>query len=277
MKLNFKLLCLGILFGTFLLVTIQGCEKSQGELGTPATASFTVSPVAGKTNTFALSSKSTNAFRYQWNIGDGSATRAGKAEDTAYFQKKGTYLIKLLAYGRGGFSTDSQTVTVTADDFSSTLNNPIYKLLTAKTWKLDPNPTANAVIVGTEGNPGEYYGGGPLAACQIDDAYSFAFANNAFNVTYAANGSTFNAGNVQPNYSCAADRSFVTPFTFSTTVDGAGIATITLPGFTPPTRFIGVTDISSNNYRIISISATNLVLRAGKKDETVFQFKFVAP
>lgn len=276
MKYNIRLLCLQIVIGSCMLAMLQSCNKENGELGTPATASFTVSPVAGKANTYALSSKSKDAFRYQWNIGDGSALRAGKQEDTAYYPKKGTYLIKLYAYGMGGYTTDSQTVVVASDDFSSIANNPTFQLLTAKTWKLDPNPTAKAVIVGTEGNPGEYYGGGPLADCQMDDTYKFNFSSGNFSLVYGANGSTFNGGNIAPNYTCGADLSYNTPFNFVPTADGVGIATITLPGVTPPGKFIGTTDISSNNYRIISINATTMVLRAGKKNETVFQFKFIA-
>ena len=274
--MNIKLWCLRILIGFLFIGLVQGCKKNEGELGDPAIASFTISPISGKANTYALSSKSTNAFRYQWDIGDGSAVRSGNAEDTAYFPKKGNYIVKLYAYGRGGYTTDSQTVVVASDDFSSVLSNPTFSMLVAKTWKLDPNPTANAVIVGTEGNPGEYYGGGPLADCQVDDRYTFTFSNGLFNLNYNANGSTFNGGNVAPNYSCSADRSYTSPFTFSPTADGAGIATITIPGFTPPTRFIGTTDVTSNNYRIISITSTTMVLRAGKKNETTFQFKFIA-
>lgn len=93
-------------------------------------------------------------------------------------------------------------------------------------------------------------------------------------LSYKANGQTFNAGNIAPNYSCAADRSYDSAFTFSTTVQGAGIATITIPGNVPD-RFIGVTDVASNNYRIISISATEMVLRSGKSNETVHQMRFV--
>ena len=275
MKYNIRVLCLQIFMGGCMLAVMQSCNKQNGELGTPATASFTVSPVAGKPNTFALSSKSQNAFRYQWNFGDGSALRAGKQEDTAYYPKKGTYLIKLYAYGNGGYTTDSQRVVVATDDFSSIANNPTFQLLIAKTWKLDPNPTAKAVIVGTEGNPGQYYAGGPLADCQMDDTYKFSFSSGNFSLVYGAAGATFNGGNIAPNYSCGADLSYTTPYTFAPTADGDGIATITIPGFTPPTRFIGTTDITSNNFRIISINANSMVLRAGKKDETVFQFKFI--
>lgn len=86
----------------------------------------------------------------------------------------------------------------------------IKNLLTggsSKSWKLDPSPGANAIIVGTEANPAQYYGGGPLdATCQTDDVYTFTSTDI---INYNANGSTFNGGNVAPNYNCGADRSYI--------------------------------------------------------------------
>ncbi len=155
----------------------------------------------------------------------------------------------------------------------------IYNILTggsSKSWKLDPDPAAKAIIVGTESNPAQYFGGGTLEACQIDDRYTFT---NAGNITYNAAGATFNGGNVAPNYNCGADRSYTRAFTFGATTGGvAGVATIRLPGAAaPPTVFIGTTDVPADNiYRIIEINANRMVLRAGSGAGDVFQFKFIA-
>jgi PKD repeat protein len=144
----------------------------------------------------------------------------------------------------------------------------------SKTWKLDPATGANPVTVGSESNPSQDFAGGPLANCQVDDTYTF-FASN--NVIYNAAGSTFNGGNIAPNYNCGSDRSFNVPYTFSATSAAvAGLGTIQLPGV-PPAAFIGTTDIPSENvYRIISITATKMTLRAGNGSGQVFQFKFIA-
>ena len=256
-------------FIVFPALLILGCNPENEELGTKATALFTMMPVAGRINTFVLQSASPNAFAYQWDKGAGAFVK-GNAVDTAYFPLKGTYTVKLRAFGRGGYDSTAQTVNITVDDI---LNNPTFKLLTAKNWKLNPG-VADPVVVGTEGNPSQYFGGGPLADCQTDDLYTF---NSDLTLTYKANGATFNAGNVTPNYTCGTDRSYSEKFTFSPGVPAgsAGIASISLTG-TIPARFIGVTDIASNNYRIISISATAMVLRSGTATETVHQFKFVA-
>lgn len=254
-----------------IFFSLSGCAKNDGTLGEKPNASFTVTPVTGKVNTFALRSTSEGAFGHQWDKGTGSFVK-GSALDTAYFPVKGNYTIKLRAFGRGGYDSTGQTVTVTVDDV---LSNPIFQKLTAKSWKLNPSPGANPIIVGTEGNPGQYFGGGALADCQVDDVYTFA---TNMKLAYAANGSTFNGSNVAPNFSCSSDRSFNNvSFTFAPSVPAgaAGIASITISG-TPPTNFIGVTDVSSNNYRIISISDTEMVLRSGTPSETVHQFKFVA-
>lgn len=254
------------------LLFVTGCQPDkEGELGTPATASFTITPVAGKVNTYALQSTSQNAFGFQWDKGNGSFVK-GKATDTAYFPLKGTFKVQLRAFGRGGYDTASQSVTITVDDI---LNNPTFQLLTAKSWKLNPADGANAIVVGTEANPAQYFGGGALADCQKDDVYTFT---TGLKLNYNSNGATFNGGNIAPNFTCGSDRSFTNlSFTFDPRppAAGAGIASITLPGAVP-TNFIGVTDISSNNYRIISISATAMVLRSGTAAETVHQFKFVA-
>lgn len=270
MKTNSYVIFFYLIIASVLIVSCQ--PESAEELGSPADASFTMTAVPGKVNTYALASTSQNAYGYQWDKGNGAYIK-GKQLDTAYFPLKGTYRVQLRAFGRGGYDTASQSVTITVDDL---LSNVTFQMLTAKTWKLNPADGANAIIVGTESNPGQYFGGGALADCQKDDLYTF---NTALKLNYNANGSTFNAGNIAPNFTCATDRSYSNlTYTFDPRppASGAGVATITLPGVTPPTNFIGVTDVSSNNYRIISISATAMVLRSGTTTETVHQFKFIA-
>jgi hypothetical protein len=147
----------------------------------------------------------------------------------------------------------------------------------SKTWRLDPAAGANPITVGIEADPATYFGGGPLDGnCQSDDRFTFTATNN---VIYNANGSTFNGGNIAPNYNCGSDRSYTVAYTFGATTGGvAGLGTIQLPG-APPAAFIGVTDVPTENvYRIIDITATKMTLRAGNGNgtNTVFQFKFIA-
>jgi hypothetical protein len=103
--------------------------------------------------------------------------------------------------------------------------------------------------------------------------YTFSSADN---LNYNANGSTFNGGNIAPNYNCGADRSFTVNYVFGPITGGAtGLAAIQLPS-APPANFIGTTDVPTENYyRIIEITPTRLLLRAGNGSGTVFQYKFV--
>ena len=254
------------------LLLLAGCSPdSAGDLGPkPTNVSFTMTPIPNRANTYLLEASADNAFAWQWDKGDGAGFKNGKQIDTAYFALKGDYTVTLRAFGRGGYATASQQVTITVDDI---INNPIFQLLTAHGWKLDPADGANAIIVGTDGNPSEYSPGGALDDCQKDDVYYFS---TDLKLTYNANGATFNGGNLAPNYTCGDDRSYAAvPYTFTLGGASGAVATITLPGAVP-NQFIGVTDVSSNNYRIMSISANEMVLRSGTPAETVHQFKFVA-
>lgn len=252
------------------LLYLPGCKPdSIADLGLPASdASFTITPVASKVNTYVVAASAQNAFSYQWDRADGAGFKNGRQTDTVYFALKGNYTVRLRAFGRGGFDTASQSVNITVDDI---VNNPFFKLLVAKSWKL--NPADGSIIVGTDGNPAQYFGGGGIADCQKDDIYTF---NNQLKLTYASGGSTFNGGNIAPNFNCGNDRSYAdVPFTFTLGGAAGAVATISLPGAVPA-QFIGVTDVSSNNYRIMSISANSMVLRSGTPSETVHQFKFIA-
>lgn len=140
---------------------------------------------------------------------------------------------------------------------------------TQKTWLLD-QAAIEPIMVGTEGNPGQYYAGNPAAgqlpACQADDEFTFSAANV---YTYNAKAETFVAGS--PG-TCQAPRSDSTPFTLGA-ADGAGLAQFVLG---KAGTFIGVTDAPDLTYRIISITDKAMVLRAGKSSGTVFTMKLVA-
>ena len=133
--MNKTISCLGL--PAFLCLAfsfyISGCKKDDAELGTKATAAFTATAISGRTNTYLLQSTSQNAFAYQWDKGNGTFVK-GSAVDTAYFPLKGSYTIKLRAFGRGGYDSTAQSVTIAVDDI---LNNATFKLLIAKSWKLN--------------------------------------------------------------------------------------------------------------------------------------------
>lgn len=138
-----------------------------------------------------------------------------------------------------------------------------------RTWQLD-NSQAAAIVVGTEGNPTQYYAGGAansLPGCQTDDEFSFS-ADNIY--TYDAKAET----QVAPEQTCQAPRSGTSPFTFGP-ADGTGLAQFVLAR---KGAFIGITDAPDQTYRILSINEKTMLLRAGtgKNGAVVFTMKLVA-
>ncbi len=141
---------------------------------------------------------------------------------------------------------------------------------TSRSWKLDNAAIPGPITVGpNDADPKGFFGGGALNPCQVDDVYTFS-QNNSLN--YNAGAQTFVAGN--PG-SCQAPRNFTTTFTFTNVSSGAGIGQINLP--VNAQYFIGITDRPNENvYRILEISNTKMVLRAGNGTSgVVFDLTFV--
>lgn len=138
-----------------------------------------------------------------------------------------------------------------------------------RSWKLDNSKVPGPITVGpNDADPKGYYGGGPLASCQVDDVYTFGQDNS---IVYNAGPETFVAGN---SGGCQAPRSYTTNYTFTNVAAGAGIGQINLTG---SQYFIGVTDRPSENvYRILEITDSKMVLRAGNGTSgVVFDLYFV--
>jgi hypothetical protein len=120
MKLKFISAC-ALLLGGMAIVLHEGCKPENVTTGNGLTASgltaaFTVTPVTGKTNTYALKADETNALGFKWDKGDGSSA-IGKALDTVVLPDAGKYTIVLTALGKGGASvTASQDITVATSD-----------------------------------------------------------------------------------------------------------------------------------------------------------------
>lgn len=245
-------------------LALTACDKNDdGVLSGPLpVASFTASQpkVVGLTSQVTFTSTSTDGFLYQWNFGDGSI---GSGQTVTHTYKTGGAIkVQLLVAGRGGTSAPAvQEVTLPS------IIGVVKQLLTggsSKTWVLDRAAKAT-IVVGTEDNPSQYYAGGEpntLPLCQADDEYTFS-NSNVF--TYDAKEQTFVAGGV----GCADPRSGTSDFTFGPAT-GNGYAMIE---FKKPGTFIGVTDAPDLTYRIIDITETTMLLRAGKPGGTVFDLK----
>ncbi|WP_400191408.1 PKD domain-containing protein [Hymenobacter sp. B81] len=167
-----------------------------------------------------------------------------------------------------GIHPDGSVTEVTLTPPPSALERAKLRLTggASRTWVLD-NTQAAAIVVGTEGNPTEYYAGGPagsLPPCQADDEFTFSMSDvysyNALAQTLVAGGG-----------GCSAPRSGTTPFTFGPvagSVEGMAQFTLATAG-----SFIGITDAPDLVYRILSITNQTMVLRAGDGSGVVFTMK----
>jgi hypothetical protein len=107
--------------GAMAISIYTGCKPEKITTGnglatSGLAASFTVTPVTGKTNTYALKADETTALGFKWDKGDGAAS-PGKAIDTVTLPDAGKYTIVLTAIGKGGtMVTSSQDITVATSD-----------------------------------------------------------------------------------------------------------------------------------------------------------------
>lgn len=248
-------------------------KKDSGTLDGPApqpTFTFTTqvsgfTTVATFTNTTSYSGPGT--VFYEWDFGDGTTAAGTSATITHTYTSGGTKQAQLLASARGGNGFSPKQNVVVPD--AGTIIKQLLTGSTSKTWKLDAAATATITVGPNDGDVKQYYPGGPpnsLPACQADDEFTFSSANV---FTYNAGAETFVAGN--PG-SCQAPRSGTSNFTFGSTTSGLAQFVFAKTG-----TFIGVTDAPDLTYRIMSITATNMVLRAGAANASpVFEMKLIA-
>jgi hypothetical protein len=120
MKLNYRKIY-SLLFTAVAIGAFTGCQPDEFEGGNGLqpeglAASFTVTPIEGKVNTYLLKAKEENVVGVKWDKGDGTSV-VGPAIDTVFFPDAGTYDVVLTAIGKGGaLATASQTVNVAKSD-----------------------------------------------------------------------------------------------------------------------------------------------------------------
>lgn len=107
-----------VLSGIFL----SSCTKENvGEgngLITDLQASFVVSPVQGRSNTYLIKNTTAGALATRWDIDKGTGYAMGKMVDTIFYPDAGSYSIKMQAMGKGGnfYDAAAQPVTVATSD-----------------------------------------------------------------------------------------------------------------------------------------------------------------
>lgn len=240
LKTNSLAILLIIVIGT----SLHSCKKYEVKsLGPKPKASFTVTPVSGKPNTYLLTSTSTNSFRYDWDKGTGTYVQ-GKQVDTAYFIFSGTYTIKLFVYGQSGVDSSSQVINVPTSDPTACVGTQLGFITscTSKKWKLDPD--IGAYKVGPNPNDGSWWQNSLSDVisryCEFNDEYIFSFNANATFV-YDNKGDFYADGYLGNNtYGCEPSSNYTESqrpwgsgtFTYSFTKNAgvAGLGQLTVKG-----------------------------------------------
>lgn len=157
-------------------------EDEELELGPKPDASFTITPVEGKINTYLLISD-IKAATYQWDKGIGF--KPGNDVDTAYFPLAGTYTVKMNAFTQGGMVTAENSVTVAENDPAAGCVGDEIALLTgcgdSQTWVL---AGAGSLLVGPADGSGDVWWQIPAGEvearnCVLNDQFTF-FADGTF-------------------------------------------------------------------------------------------------
>lgn len=278
-----------------LSATLFSCKYEVADLMPKPDASFTVTPVAGQVNKYLLSSTSTNSFRYDWDKGTGTYA-AGKQVDTVYFPDKGTYTVRLLAYGQSGMDTASQVVNVAADDPAALTPFKILTNNSSRTWKLAPE--AGALWIGPSDYSATWWannlGDVTSRSCLFNDEYTFSKAGNVFG--YNSKGDFYvdeEGGNPHPAgmpaVGCYPNTAIPAQFqawandasfTFQVIddnklqVNGTGAHLGLYKAANPPLNAAG-TPQASITYQIVSLTASRMVLKLDYGWGT-WQFTFVS-
>jgi PKD repeat protein len=222
MKLNL-IKAFTLALGVLAVGIYAGCKPDTFGLGnglTPKslTASFTVTPVTGKSNYYVVKANNNSVIAVKWDHGDGSGNNIGKTTDTLFYPDAGIYTVTLTAIGAGGVSqTATQTVTVPLSDPTS--GNLVVggKMLTGDDAKwthvtinagvtMVMDPVKN-VMVASGGNYGHaaVYQAVNLTAGQkymVDMTISGSGATDTWFETYVgtavpANGSDYSSGGIK--------------------------------------------------------------------------------
>ncbi|RYD93896.1 MAG: hypothetical protein EOP50_10380, partial [Sphingobacteriales bacterium] len=91
--MKFKSILPATIATAVVAIGFAACKYKVQDLQPAPTASFTVTPIAGATNKYLLTSTSSNAFRFDWDKGGVSQSSVYTTVDTAYFPDAGTYTI----------------------------------------------------------------------------------------------------------------------------------------------------------------------------------------
>lgn len=149
------------------LFFIGSCSKDIGEsngLMTDLQATFTVTPVQGKTNTYLVKNTTAGAMNTKWDFDQGAGFLTGRMADTVFYPDAGSYSIKMQVMGKGGIFYDAaaQTVDIATSDpaFGNLVQGGKFDAGDETKWTVHPISAGvslsidNGKMVATGGNWG---------------------------------------------------------------------------------------------------------------------------
>jgi hypothetical protein len=182
----FKHVTIGAVLALLVAATasLSGCtpDNKSESLGVVPTASFTVTPLTGKVNTWVATSTTNGAFQWEWDAGLGNGAALGSSTDTVFYDSAGVYRLTLTAFGHGGFDTVSQLIQVDSNaPLINVLVNP--SLTTDSGWTiLNPGGTVTTIAFTPQGlnlsNTSAGSNGGVYQAVQVTAGTIYTFSAN---------------------------------------------------------------------------------------------------
>lgn len=150
----------------FGCLAIGSCKKDNTDNGlkTDLQPTFTMTPVAGKNNTYAVANTTASSIATRWDFDKGAGFALGRSVDTVFFPDKGNYSVKMQAMGKGGIFYDAtpQPVTIATSDpiAGNIVQGGKFNAGDAANWTIHPiSPgvsfaMADGKMVATGGNGG---------------------------------------------------------------------------------------------------------------------------
>ncbi|MBC6612661.1 PKD domain-containing protein [Hymenobacter sp. BT507] len=224
-----------------------GCDKNdegqlEGALPSPSftsTVNSTQFPVK-----VTFNNTSENGFINEWEYGDGTTGTGSPATHT--YNTPGTYKVRLLVSGKGGFAQTSQTDVVVP----SACGNTGFSVLvacngsapSARVWTFS-NEAGAIKRLDANNNVTSSSAANALASCQADD--QFSFSGSSFTYTYTTNNK------------CGSEANASTSFVYKPGSNGLGQLTLS-----SSKAYIGEqVALRDSTYTIVEASNTILRLR----------------
>lgn len=283
------------------LLTMWGCNKEEFKMGsiktpsnlgiaTTITGATTTLPAGDGTGLVSITLSGNDVLTYKVDFGDGTNKELSPSGIITHkYAKVGTfdYYITVNAYGTGGTSsTISKKITV---NYKYELAAEIMTALTnnaSKIWITDKGANGHFGVGPSSTFGPDWYAAGPNTreACAYDDEITFSkTGTNAATINVDNKGQSFYIGAASAFYGFSggdACNTFSTggskALAFSEASSGSSSANSTKVQFYVPGNGIINFGTGANTYEIISLTATNMMLRNIGADGNAWYQKLIA-